>query len=600
MTSRLGKVATATISAAFITAMALAVQSTSSAAQATTPPATAQPKTPPQNPPATGQNPPATPAAGAKAATPAAPKAPPASGIAPLVNKPGQAWDERNMTVPFVGRTDVYVPKQPTTHVVLFISGDGGWNLGVVDMSRRFAARAIVVGIGYPTLRKAQNALTRCWLPGGDLEEIAHSVEKQLALPTYYAPILVGYSSGATLVYGALAGSPPTTFAGGMSLGFCPDLPTNVRVCDNGDWKPTFEAKKSTAMLPQTPAIPHEWFVLHGVQDQVCSPPDTQKFLDGMGGVHFITIEGTGHGFSHENHWGQPFDDSIAKLLAADAPPAKTKPVTASMAAIQSQLDTLNLPLDYVWANNPRAAIVFVSGDGGWAEIDQAVAAYAAAHGVSVVGLSTIKYFWSKKTPEQAGADTARIAKVLSNANFPIFFGGFSFGAEVAPFALGSWPEADRRGVRGQILIAPGETASFEVNPLDWVRRAKETPFVVAQQVKTLKVPTICVTGDKEAPSDTACDDLGTAGEMVKLPGSHHFNGKFDDVGKAVMAFIDKTLGPSAKAVQLPADLVVMTSNTQLPSPPSSTMNTKLVAALSGVLVLGFVGWHLNRRRRVS
>jgi hypothetical protein len=39
----------------------------------------------------------------------------------------------------------------------------------------------------------------------------------------YHVPVLVGYSSGATVVYAALVQSPPGTFAGALSLGFCPD-----------------------------------------------------------------------------------------------------------------------------------------------------------------------------------------------------------------------------------------------------------------------------------------------------------------------------------------------------------------------------------------
>jgi len=97
--------------------------------------------------------------------------------------------------------------------------------------------------------------------------------------------------------------------------------------------------------------------------------------------------------------------------------------------------------------------------------------------------------------------------------------------------------------VRGQLLIAPGETASFEVSPLDWVFRAKATPQRVADAVRRAGVPTFCLAGDKEDAKDTACDDLATAGVAVRLPGSHHFNGKYDAVGKAVLEFIDRYVG---------------------------------------------------------
>jgi type IV secretory pathway VirJ component len=51
----------------------------------------------------------------------------------------------------------------------------------------------------------------------------------------------------------------------------------------------------------------------------------------------------------------------------------------------------------------------------------------------------------------------------------------------------------------------------------------------------------LCVAGQTELAADTACDNLGSAAETVKLPGSHHFNGNYDAVGQAVLTFIDKT-----------------------------------------------------------
>lgn len=83
----------------------------------------------------------------------------------------------------------------------MFISGDGGWNLGVIDMARRLASRAIVIGLSYPALRKAAVTRRDCWYPAADLEQISHSAQKQLGLAPYIPPILIGYSSGATLVY---------------------------------------------------------------------------------------------------------------------------------------------------------------------------------------------------------------------------------------------------------------------------------------------------------------------------------------------------------------------------------------------------------------
>ncbi len=41
---------------------------------------------------------------------------------------------------------------------------------------------------------------------------------------------------------------------------------------------------------------------------------------------------------------------------------------------------------------------VILSGDGGWAGLDKKVAAALAAQGIDVVGIDSLRYFWSERT----------------------------------------------------------------------------------------------------------------------------------------------------------------------------------------------------------
>ena len=46
------------------------------------------------------------------------------------------------------GNTTLYRQSDHPSHVVIFVSGDGGWNLGVVDMAKKLSTlNALVVGI---------------------------------------------------------------------------------------------------------------------------------------------------------------------------------------------------------------------------------------------------------------------------------------------------------------------------------------------------------------------------------------------------------------------------------------------------------------------
>jgi len=247
--------------------------------------------------------------------TPPPPVAGASKNIAPLSNREGQSWTERYVDVPYIGQVNAYVPKTSTTDVVLFLSGDDGWQLGVVDMARRIMPKhVIVVGLNFVALRRNQGN-DACWNTSAQLEAIAKAAETQLGLTSYHPPTLVGYSSGATLVYAALAQGAAGTFTAGMSLGFCPDLPTAKPACAVGDWQPTFDDPKHTAWLPTTTDIKRDWYVLHGVQDSECTPADTEKFVSTMAHAHYVPIEGTGHGFGRPERWGPPFDEAIDQLF---------------------------------------------------------------------------------------------------------------------------------------------------------------------------------------------------------------------------------------------------------------------------------------------
>ena len=160
----------------------------------------------------------------------AAQLSPCALAVAPTGRLP--ASPAETLTLPTFGKVALYAPKGAPDQVVLFVSGDGGWNLGVVSMAERVRdLGALVVGIDIRAFLRSLEASRSCAYPAGALEELSRAVQLHRKLPAYRRPILVGYSSGATLVYAALAAAPPETFAGAISLGFCPDLEIHNAPC---------------------------------------------------------------------------------------------------------------------------------------------------------------------------------------------------------------------------------------------------------------------------------------------------------------------------------------------------------------------------------
>jgi hypothetical protein len=80
------------------------------------------------------------------------------------------------LKVPVFGTVTVYRGQSPPRHVVLFISGDGGWDLGVVDMAQRLRdSGALVVGIDIRTFMKSLETSSSCAYPAGSLEELSRA-----------------------------------------------------------------------------------------------------------------------------------------------------------------------------------------------------------------------------------------------------------------------------------------------------------------------------------------------------------------------------------------------------------------------------------------
>jgi type IV secretory pathway VirJ component len=194
------------------------------------------------------------------------------------------AFPQEVVTVPTFGPITLYRPVAAIQSIVLFVSGDGGWNPGVVAMAKRLRGLgALVVGIDIRPFVKSLEASKGCAYPGGALEELSRAVQLRFKLPAYGRPILAGYSSGATLVYAALAAAPPETFAGAISLGFCSDLEIRAPLCQMRGLRATKKTKEVGYDLAPFAGSTVPWQVLQGEVDQVCAPDTTRTFVAATG-----------------------------------------------------------------------------------------------------------------------------------------------------------------------------------------------------------------------------------------------------------------------------------------------------------------------------
>jgi type IV secretory pathway VirJ component len=216
--------------------------------------------------------------------------------------------------------------------------------------------------------------------------------------------------------------------------------------------------------------------------------------------------------------------------------------ILSARSASAQQSDVKDLPLIEVVAKQPsRTIAVFLSGDGGWAAIDKAIARALQKHGVNVVGINSLKYFWRTRTPEGGAADLARITKFYRakwKADTVIVI-GFSRGAGVMPFMLNRLPADEHRFVKLMALVGAEHTAGFKFHPLDLfgLGSNKGEPPVMPEIEKISTLPIICFYGEKE--DDTLCPELKPPNIAVKSAGGHHMDGNYGAIGDRIFAVAD-------------------------------------------------------------
>jgi type IV secretory pathway VirJ component len=467
---------------------------------------------------------------------------------------------EESIRIPVLGQVAAVRPRdiRKVRGVVLFISGDGGWKLGVVSMARRLGDEALVVGIPMPEWQRiAEKHPGSCWYPAGELEAMAQAVEKTYKFPRYVSPILVGFSSGATVVYGVLAQAPAGAFAGGVSLGFCPDLDVRRPLCAKGDWHPSFDGKRGASLLPVRPDLPFHassspsWIALQGKLDQVCDPEAVERFVARIPAARAILLPKVGHGFGVTRNWAREFDGAVESFLEAGSiwePPREAEIPSAPNLApddIRNKLDSLDLPLVVSWPRQAESILIFLSGDGGWMELDREVAAHLHRDSVAVVGWNTLRYFWEARSPEQFDVDLSRVIEALPDS-LPIFAGGFSFGAEVVPVSLArqTHPSSPVARLGGLVLLAPGPYATFEVSPLDWIfENNSPTRFPVAAALQQEeRLPILCLepaSGEKSGCPARPQPNL----RHLRMAGSHHFGGDYATLAETILKFVREVGG---------------------------------------------------------
>ena len=445
---------------------------------------------------------------------------------------------EETLSFGAFGKITLYYERPQPSNVALFVSGDGGWNLGVIDMARELAALdALIVGVDINHfVKQMESAGAKCLYPAADFEALSKFVQMKLNYPGYRTPILVGYSSGATLIYAALVQAPSNTFLGGLSLGFCPDLLLKKPMCRGSglEWKEGPKGK-GVLFLPAT-SLEVPWVALQGTIDQVCEPTATEDYVKKVPNGEVIVLPKVGHGFSVPRNWMPQFRKAFSGI-AAKAGSSIAAPKSTPGGITQSLSD---LPLVEVPATGGSGNLmgIFITGDGGWGVTDRGIARSLASKGIPVVGLNSLHYFWKKKTVEQTAADLNRILQHYSALwkKSEVVVIGYSFGADVLPFMLNRMPEESLQKVRVITLLGLSSSADFQFHLTDWIAsRTRSTSLPVRPEIEQLRGRRIlCFYGTQD--DDAVCEKLDPGlVKAIPIEGGHRFGKDYQSIVDAIL-----------------------------------------------------------------
>ena len=181
---------------------------------------------------------------------------------------------------------------------------------------------------------------------------------------------------------------------------------------------------------------------------------------------------------------------------------------------------------------------LLLTGDGGWAGLDQELAARLAANGVPTVALNSLKYFWTQRTPDETARDVARVLRHYLAAwnKQRVLLIGYSFGADVLPFVVNRLPPELHERIASVSLLGIDAHASFEVRIADWVGTGKGGPPTRPELAEVTHVRVLCIYGEGE--EDSICPAMtgrGIAREQIGK--GHHFSGEYATLAERILAF---------------------------------------------------------------
>jgi phosphatidylglycerol lysyltransferase len=401
--------------------------------------------------------------------------------------------------------------------VVLF-SDASGWTSTSDEAAAALAHDgALIVGVDLPAFLRRLDAHPdeACHNVVGDIESVSRQIQRERGNVFYRTPIVAGLGEGGALAGAILAQAPAATIAGAVAYDPTAAVRTRAPLCATPK---ASAAPEGGFTYGPSPTLPGFW---------VAGFPAGR---DTPGRRHITALQAA----------GTPID--IAELHSGSAPEAlvellrpRLAPGTAAPTEGIADLPLIELPAEH---RGPLLAII-LSGDGGWRDLDKTIAEKLQADGISVVGWDSLRYFWSQKSPEQTARDLGAVIDTYVSrwGASKVALVGYSFGADVLPFAYDRLSPEAKAPVVQLSLLGLATAADFEISVAGWLGAAPgEAALSTAPALAPIDPSMVqCFYGADE--TDSLCPLLPSKDkvEIIRTSGGHHFDNDYGALARRIL-----------------------------------------------------------------
>ncbi|ASQ04506.1 virulence factor family protein [Sinorhizobium meliloti WSM1022] len=440
--------------------------------------------------------------------------------IAGAASLPSFAEDAAKFDTGMIPAPHILFPKEAASGAVVLLSDAGGWTEREDAVARKLSGeKALVIGID---LKAYLAALGRddgdCVYAVSDIESLSQQVQRAAGSGAYRPPIVAGVGAGGAMALAIAAQSPAATI--GRTLAVDPEegIALTKQLCT-----PAEKTRKGDRMV-------------YGLTDGALPDPVTvvsSPSASAAGREHVAALAA-----KHPDVEVQESDEDVYAALSS---------TLAGYIQQENEGDNpFGLPLTVLDAKPARDTMaVIYSGDGGWRDIDKEVGNALQQQGVPVVGVDSLRYFWSERQPQATADDLARVITYYGrrwNVRNVLLI-GYSFGADILPRTYNLLPSATRARIRQVTLMALSHRADYKISVLGWLGADGEgnagDPVDDIKAIEPVLVQ--CIYGTDE--EDDACPDLKSSGiDVVPIKGGHHFDGDYAALTRRVLDALDRRL----------------------------------------------------------